>query len=250
MKPFLLTLLLATLCATGYGQTIKSLGYNTTNGEVVYTGTNVLTFTNQVVKFEASAEISDLEVDSLGVANSAVFAEAFEFATTNAAATARTNLGLGWPALISSNAATSLLGLDVSNQVIAATNIIFTNGVAFTTNAAAATLANLGLGTNASVTLSNLNAQSISITNTGAFRTNINLGATWLTNTNADTFRTNIGIPLPALTNDSNVTTMRALAGSTNTNEPFSGNIDIVDQTSTTYVISVSNGIILSVQEP
>jgi hypothetical protein len=231
MKTLFLTLLLATLCATGHGQTIKTLGYNTTNGEVVYTGTNVLTFTNQVVKFEASAEISDLEVDSLGVANSAVFAEAFEFATTNAAATARTNLGLGWPALISSNAAASLLGINASNQVVAATNIIFTNGVAFTTNAAASTLANLGLGTNASVTISNLNVQSVSITN-------------------ADTFRTNIGIPLPALTNTNNADTMRALAGSTNTNQPFSGTFSWQDFNDDTVSIVVSNGIILSVFEP
>jgi hypothetical protein len=42
----LLTLLLAICAATGYGQTIKSLGYNTTNGQVVYSGTNRLTFTN------------------------------------------------------------------------------------------------------------------------------------------------------------------------------------------------------------
>jgi len=42
----LLTLLLATLCAaTGYGQTIKTLGFNTTNGRVHYTNTNAtLTF--------------------------------------------------------------------------------------------------------------------------------------------------------------------------------------------------------------
>jgi hypothetical protein len=40
----LLTLLLAAFCAaTGYGQTIKTLGYNTTNGQVVYSGTNTLT---------------------------------------------------------------------------------------------------------------------------------------------------------------------------------------------------------------
>jgi len=52
MKTLLLTLLFATFCATGYGQTIKSLGYNTTNGQVVYAGTNVLTFTNAAVLFE------------------------------------------------------------------------------------------------------------------------------------------------------------------------------------------------------
>jgi hypothetical protein len=43
MKHPFLTLLLATLCAvSGYAQTIKSLGYNTTNGHVVYSGTNTL----------------------------------------------------------------------------------------------------------------------------------------------------------------------------------------------------------------
>jgi hypothetical protein len=47
MKHIFLTLLLATLCATGHGQTVKTLGY-TTNGNVVYTGTNKLIFTNPV----------------------------------------------------------------------------------------------------------------------------------------------------------------------------------------------------------
>jgi hypothetical protein len=47
MKTLTTLLALALFCATGYGQTIKALGYNTTNGEVVAnTGTNVLTFTN------------------------------------------------------------------------------------------------------------------------------------------------------------------------------------------------------------
>jgi hypothetical protein len=124
------------------------------------------------------------------------------------------------------------LGYNTTNgQVVVATNIIFTNGVAFTTNAAAATLANLGLGTNASVTISNLNAQSISISN-------------------AETFRTNIGIPLPALTNTNNADTMRALAGSTNTNEPFSGTIEFQDLNDDTVTIVVSNGIITSAVVP
>lgn len=32
---------------SGFGQTVKSLGYNATNGQVVYGGTNALTFTNR-----------------------------------------------------------------------------------------------------------------------------------------------------------------------------------------------------------
>lgn len=42
-------LLLATSAA--FGQTVKTLGYNTTNGQVVYTGTNALYFTNPAVGF-------------------------------------------------------------------------------------------------------------------------------------------------------------------------------------------------------
>jgi hypothetical protein len=234
MKHLLLTLLLATLCATGHGQTIKSLGYNTTNGNVVYTGTNVLTFTNNIGFSSGRIEIGQ----GLGFwddadGSYALFFQGDDPVILNSRwndSGVRSALGLGWPALTNTNAATSLLGLDVSNQVIAATNIIFTNGVAFTTNAAAATLANLGLGTNASVTISNLNAQSISITN-------------------ADTFRTNIGIPLPALTNTSNVTIMRALAGSTNTNEPFSGLFEFKDSGDGSWAATVSNGIIIKIEE-
>lgn len=59
---------------------------------------------------------------------------------------------------------------------------------------------------------------------------------------NAATSRTNLGLPLPALTNDSNVTMMRALAGSTNTNQPFSGSIALTN----TNTLVFSNGILLS----
>jgi hypothetical protein len=191
MKPLLTTLLLATLCATGYGQTIKTLGYNT-NGQVVYAGTNVLTFTNNI-RFGASG--IDIQADGTLFFFDADGSKDF-FVFDNGAggadqARARTNLALGWPALTNTNAATSLLGLDVSNQVVAATNIIFTNGVAFTTNAAAATLANLGLGTNASVTISNLNAQSVNISNVTNFRTAIGLGATNSVAFNSVTLGTN-----------------------------------------------------------
>jgi hypothetical protein len=89
MKTLTTLLALALFCATGYGQTIKSLGYNTTNGEVVYTGTNVLTFTN---------------------------APAF---TTNAVAQVRTNLGLGATWLTNTNADTfrTAIGLGATNTV-------------------------------------------------------------------------------------------------------------------------------------
>lgn len=59
---------------------------------------------------------------------------------------------------------------------------------------------------------------------------------------NLATTRTNLGFPLAALTNTSNVTTMRALAGSTNTNQPFSGSIALTN----TNTLVFSNGILLS----
>jgi hypothetical protein len=98
MKTFFLTLLLATLCATGYGQTIKSLGYNTTNGQVVYTSTNTLTLTNSQIKL-GSDFIFFTSTGSLNFGTNAIF-EAFTSTFfqpvifVQAAAT-RTNLGLG-----------------------------------------------------------------------------------------------------------------------------------------------------------
>lgn len=61
---------------------------------------------------------------------------------------------------------------------------------------------------------------------------------------NAAASRTNLGIPLAALTNTSNVTTMRALGGSTNTNEPYSGTVALTN----TNVLTFSNGVLLRIQ--
>jgi hypothetical protein len=42
---------------------------------------------------------------------------------------------------------------------------------------------------------------------------------------------------------------MRALAGSTNAGEPYSGSLELVNATDDVFVVQISNGIILSVQE-
>jgi hypothetical protein len=68
--------------------------------------------------------------------------------------------------------------------------------------------------------------------------------------TNAATTRTNLGFSLPALTNTSNVTTMRALAGSTDTNQPYSGTFDFQDFSDNTVRLTISNGIILDIEFP
>jgi hypothetical protein len=166
---YLLTIFAALFfcAASAQSQTLKSLMYNSTNGQVVYAGTNALTFTNAL---------------SFG---------------TNAAVTTRTNLSLG---------ATWLTNTNVTN-----------------------------------------------------FRTAIGLGAT------NDVFfkyleATNVFVPSPGqVTLEEEVsimfgspgarTTARSLAGSTNTNHPFSGFFNVIDDLNTPFTIIVSNGIILEVNE-
>ena len=104
------------------------------------------------------------------------------------------------------------------------------------------TRANLGFSTNLNTLWAATNASNA--------RSAVGLGATWLTNTNVTNFRTAIGLPLAALTNTSNLTTMRALAGSTNTNQPYSGTFTFTDGDGlNSYSAVVSNGIIVSVTE-
>jgi hypothetical protein len=128
----LLTLLLATLCATGYGQTIKTLGYNT-NGEVVYAGTNPLVFTNAVffggdVSINPSAginyggsEVMNLEEKTL-LGDWTVAGGLSFFNTTNAAIT-RTNLEA---------ARAPILAYKATNQTNATTNLVSDTALTFT----------------------------------------------------------------------------------------------------------------------
>jgi hypothetical protein len=171
MKTLLLTLLLATFCATGYGQTLKSVMFNTTNNTVVTT--------NRVI------------FPLLGVAGGTAGTPAltYAFGTNTFGTFASTQIGIG-----------PFLGFSVEG----------TRRFFISTNTLRAEL-----------------AVSFSDTNVAA--------AT----------RTNLGIPLPALAETSNVAAMRALAGSTNTNQPYSGTVtvsfgdDVID-------LTFSNGILLS----
>jgi hypothetical protein len=172
MKTLTTLLALALFCATGYGQTIKSLGYNTTNGEVVYTGTNVLTFTN-----------------------------AFTVAT-NAVAQVRTNLGLGSLSVGTFSVATNL-ALKVS------TNLAVTNGAIIATD----------------IVVGQIEARRFFVEG-------------------ADDDPIQFDQPEQA------GKFVRALAGSTNTNEPFSGMIEFKNAGDDVFEMVISNGIILSVQEP
>jgi hypothetical protein len=154
-------ILLATLCsATGFGQTIKTLGFNTTNGEVIYSGTNTLTFTNAVKfgsviapAFKAGTNFSALEIDS-GSQNGA-----FKFKTTN------TNDGAIYLQSFTNGVAykAAILGVRGSDAFIqsSSTNVRIETG---------------------SGDLANLDADTISVTNSAATRTNLGLGGGLITN--------------------------------------------------------------------
>jgi hypothetical protein len=105
MTTRLLILLAAVLlcwAAPAQGQTIKSLGVNTTNGQVVYGGTNDLTFTNSVsapqffVKIGTNIFLSIADdVAEFFVPIDVRASNGILFGATNSAAATRTNLGLG-----------------------------------------------------------------------------------------------------------------------------------------------------------
>jgi hypothetical protein len=192
MKKLFLTLLLATLCATGYGQTIKALGYNT-NG-VVIGPTNALTFTNSITK---QGEVE------FGAGNAVLFfydldgtKDIFFFDGGADVARARTNLGLG---------ATWLTNNNVTNFRTA-----------------------IGLGSTNVVTFFEVYAEYIEV----GFGTNTviisDLGLGFL-GVAAATTRTNLGLPLPALTNTSNVTFQGAIFPETTTNAPTNTNAPTPD---------------------
>jgi hypothetical protein len=233
MKTFL-TILLATLCAaTSYGQTMKALSYNTSNGVVAYSSTNTLQLPASV-KFGGDAGINSSVLqftneDRISLEETRFVGNwTFEGGITfEAAASVRTNLGLGAAWLTNGNVTNFRSAIGLGWSAITNTNV---------TNFLAA----IGLSATNDVVFN-----SVNVTNAAATRTNLGLPLQALTNSSVTNFRAAIGLSLPALTNTSNVTTMRALAGSTNTNEPFSGTIEYLNHTSDPFYLDVSNGIIL-----
>jgi hypothetical protein len=119
----LITLLLATLCAaTGHGQTLKSLMYNTTNGYIVYSGTNALTFTNSALRISTDLIVTNGQFywgnEARWSAEDNAFFSSISFENGSAAAT-RTNLGLGATWLTNTNVTNfrTAIGLGASDQV-------------------------------------------------------------------------------------------------------------------------------------
>jgi hypothetical protein len=215
MKKLFLTLLIATLCATGYGQTIKALGYNTTNGKIGYAGTNPLTFTNTVffgddVSINPSAginyggsEVMNLEERTL-VGDWAVAGGLGFFNATNAATT-RTNLGLGATWLTNDNVTNfrTAIGLGATNEVTFQ-NVNIEAGALYirqSTNEYFYAGDDL-VESYVPVTIFHPNGLEFGGTNAA---------------TAAASTRTNLGLPLPALTN-TNVGNFRAAIGLDGTN--------------------------------
>jgi hypothetical protein len=327
MKTFF-TILLATLCAaTSYGQTMKALSYNASNGVVAYSGTNDLQLPS-AVKFGGDTRIISSIFQFGGVDRISLeetrFVGDWTFAGTitfEAAASVRTNLDLGATWLTNANVTNfrTAIGLGATNNaafrgLTSDGNIVITNqsatnnGLLFvyrTNNEAFLGLANLIASNNTTISnetlfrvgtaeatnrsaqfgfrSTNTNGSGVAVFSVFGYNALMQIGADASTNavifsgggtnnqvmtliksgatefarpisfantTDAATTRTNLGLPLAALTNTSNVTTMRALAGSTNTNQPYSGTFDFQDFSDNTVRLTITNGIILNIEFP
>lgn len=231
----LLAAILVTLCAvTAHGQTIKSLGYNTTNGQVVYGGTNTLTFTNTNVEFLSASFGNQIQV-APGTAGT----PAFRFSTNAVGMYYGSALGVG-----------PFLGVTVNSNAIArfATNKVFFDQPIEFPNA-----------TNAALTRTNLGLGAAWLTNTDVtnFRTAIGLGATnevlfgtvlsgrvesttfyvevgsngieFEEPSVAATTRTNLSLPWTGLTNTDAAAFQGALFSATTTNTPTNTNAPTPD---------------------
>jgi hypothetical protein len=147
MKKLALTLVFGILGVGVYGQTIKSLGYNTTNGQVVYSGTNTLAFTNETIKFQRVGEpdyitISEGRTIGYFLSENYINLEEMTFSPrisvydgTNSleisavAAQTRTNLALGATWLTNTNVTNfrTAIGLGATDGVVFAAGL--TNNV-------------------------------------------------------------------------------------------------------------------------
>lgn len=264
----LLTLIAVLLiCASPVqAQTIKTLGYNTTNGTVVAnTGTNVLTFTNNLRFSGGDLQFNNTQIVGNGLyidfddgaigggpitlgTNSSIIFQGAAAATTRANLGFSTNLNAVWTATNASNArsavglgATWLTNTNVTN-FRNAVELGATNNVEFN---------ELRLGGSGQMHIRG-SAGNISFYNGVEFQNvllipadtdPVEINSQW----NNASVRSNLGLPLPALTNTSNASMMRALTGSTNTNHPYSGSISVVG-TNNTNTLVFSNGILQSVQ--
>jgi hypothetical protein len=126
----LLAILAALILCTApvQSQTLKSLMYNTTNGQVVAnTGTNNLTF-NDSAKFNGGITVSDVFAsgfETLPNTEIQITDEGIDFNTTSSAATTRANLGattIGSAVFTAANAVAARQALGLQSYTITLTN--------------------------------------------------------------------------------------------------------------------------------
>ena len=240
---------------TNTNSSVGLVGF-TTNGNIVIanTNTNAITITNPIV-LSGTADITT------PIYLGATLGYFRVIGNTNTNTWALSYDGTNYFSAFSHN----------ESQLIrlTSTNINYSVPIIFATNTASAeTRTNLGLGATNDVTFSNIIVGSffeggsdrgfVGRNSDGKLRlrgTNVTTSIPaffgWSGNEttamSAEISRTNLSLGLPALTNTSNVTMMRALSGSTNTNHPFSGTISVVG-TNNTNTLVFSNGILKEVQ--
>ena len=161
----ILLLAAALAAAPAAGQTVKSLGYNTTNGFVTYSGSNSLTFTN-ALQFSTNARAAtrtNLELGATWLTNTDVtnFRTAIGLGTTNDVTFNNVTIENDGSLTLSEGGEASVyvrnddgdLGLYGDTGITAHKPIYFTNS-----NNASTTRDNLGLGATNNVTFSNITA--------------------------------------------------------------------------------------------
>ena len=134
----LLTILACLVAASAGAQTVKSLGYNTTNGQVVYSGSNSLTFTN-ALQFSTNARAAT----RTNLGGTTVGDALFTAASTNAA-----RIALG-ATIVGANIFTVPIQYQELYLRINADNTV-------SSLSPAAVRTNLGLGATNAVTFSNI----------------------------------------------------------------------------------------------
>jgi hypothetical protein len=194
---------------------------------VANTGTNVLTFTNEVISINS---ISDGDAVVWDVFNNTfevetTFKSAFSFIGTNASnarATTRTNLGLGATWLTNTNVTNfrTAIGLGATNDVVF-------KSVTASDDGELTQLTPYGIFSSSNNWHAFVSLEERSLYADGlllftwATNGNINYAPIGFGGVNADSFaaatRTNLGLPLPALTN-TNVSNFRAAIGLDGTN--------------------------------
>jgi hypothetical protein len=213
MKRFFLAVIAALLCAApATAQTIKTLGYNTTNG-VIVAGTNALSFTNSV----SFATLAFTNITASNITLNGVIS--FTNGPTNQLQLTRANLLPAYSGNASKVLALNSNATDV--QWVTMTAGTNTNTVNFPI-----LISQGGSGaTTASGARNNLSLGAAWLTNTSVatFRSDIGLGAAWLTNANVTNFRSAIGLGATFLTNTNAATFASAIGLGTGDAPTFNG---------------------------